>query len=73
MLCKGKFICLSQERVIVASMLVFVCAVSNGICLYLLCSGVIKLIKMGITPSITKESLGEYRLDKWAKYIAASL
>ena len=51
--------------VLCASMLEFVCA---GICLHLLCFGVIKLIKMGNTPSILKESPLGLILDKWAKH-----
>ena len=39
-----------------------------GICLDLLCFGVIKLIKMGNTPSILKESPLGCILDKWAKH-----
>ena len=54
--------------VLCASMLEFVCAFCVGICLHLLCFDVLKLIEMGNTPSILKESALWHILDKRAKH-----
>ena len=54
--------------VLCASMLEFVCAFCVGICLHLLCFGVIKLVKVGNTTSIPKENPLGHILDKWAKH-----
>ena len=54
--------------VLCASMPEFVWTFCVGICLRLLCFGVIKLIKMGNTPSIPKESPLGHILDNWVKH-----